>query len=421
MAQLYLNLLILICLGLIGWGLIHPERIYQYPFFMGCIFLSFIVPQGIALIDNPGFASQESIERVLLMSCLCASCCWIGYQLPVNRRWLRKGKIKINEFRLNYAGLAIMVLGAFSWFKLGGLRAVGGIETADNSNWTGSATIYWFFGQSIYVAWSIFLLKALKRPNIFNIILTLFAGNTPLSLMLGGRRQPSITFAIIIGLSLFFVWKIKPSRILILVAIVLMFIVIPTMGFLRDRFWNLIFDGQWQELIDKSLEAFTAQQEGDILELRNAALYMDATVQKSLYGFGAGWWDAIIFQYVPGQIVGFWLKNALQFRLITELDLVNLYGYDVHLGTTITGVADTFVEFGYLGCLIFAIIGYMFKHLWILSNYPNNTVFRVLYMGLCSPAMVSVTHGVGRFFQEAIFQTGLVILAMYYSREKPSK
>jgi hypothetical protein len=63
-------------------------------------------------------------------------------------------------------------------------------------------------------------------------------------------------------------------------------------------------------------------------------------------------------------------------------------------------------------------MGYLFKNLWIISVNPNSIVFRVLYMGLVSPAMVSVTHGVGRFFQEAIFQAGLVGLATYYSRMK---
>jgi hypothetical protein len=417
MAEIYRNLLIIICLGLLGWGIVRTERIYQYPFFMGCIFLSFIVPQAFALIQTPGLASQQAVERVLLMSCLCAAACWVGYQMPLNSKWLAIEKIKIDDRKLTHAGLALLALGSLCWFLLERQAAIG-IETASNHNWTGPATIYWFFGQSIYIAWAIFLLKALGKPNPFNICLTIIAGRIPLNLVLGGRRQPTITFAIIIGLSLFLVWKIKPSRTLILMAVFLMIFVIPTMGLLRNRFWDLLLDGQWQELLDKSQEAFTSQQEGDILELRNAALYMDATEKQGLYGLGAGWWDAIIFQYIPGQIVGFGLKNALQFKLITEQNLANLYGYYVHPGTTFTGVGDAFMEFGYLGCLAFAVMGYIFKHLWILSNYPNSTLFRVLYMGLFSPAMVSVTHGVGRFFQEAIFQAGLVGLAAYYAKVK---
>ena len=53
MAETYRNLLVIVCLGLFVWGLIRIERIYQYPFFMGAIFLSFLVPQAFALVNNP--------------------------------------------------------------------------------------------------------------------------------------------------------------------------------------------------------------------------------------------------------------------------------------------------------------------------------------------------------------------------------
>ncbi len=73
MAQIYLDILVIICLGLIAWGLVCLERVYQYPFFMGSIFISFLLPQAFALIKNPGQVSQQALERVLLFSCLCAA------------------------------------------------------------------------------------------------------------------------------------------------------------------------------------------------------------------------------------------------------------------------------------------------------------------------------------------------------------
>jgi len=97
MAEIYRNLLVIICLGLLGWGFIRIERIYQYPFFMGAIFLSFLVPQAFALVENPGQLDQESLERVLLMSSLCAAACWVGYQGKPNFIWLTKLQIDIDR------------------------------------------------------------------------------------------------------------------------------------------------------------------------------------------------------------------------------------------------------------------------------------------------------------------------------------
>ena len=154
---------------------------------------------------------------------------------------------------------------------------------------------------------------------------------------------------------------------------------------------------------------------------------MDATAVTGRYGFGTGFWDAAIFQYVPGQIVGYGVKEALQFKfsvfspLWARSGLTNLYGYDVPLGSTFTGIGDSFVEFGYLGCILFAMIGYLFKTLWVSSNSGKSVPAMLLHMSLFSPAMVSITHGVGRFAQEAPFQIIVVMLILQYATASVDK
>ena len=108
MVDIYLWLFIAICVGLLGWGLARPERVYQYPFFMGGIFVSFILPQAIALINNPGPVTQEALERVLLMACLCAAMCWIGYQLPTRSSLLKKFDISVDRKKIFYHYLYIL-------------------------------------------------------------------------------------------------------------------------------------------------------------------------------------------------------------------------------------------------------------------------------------------------------------------------
>ena len=50
MTEFYLYLFIATCAGLLLWGLFRIERVYQYPFFMGSIFISFITPQAFVLL-----------------------------------------------------------------------------------------------------------------------------------------------------------------------------------------------------------------------------------------------------------------------------------------------------------------------------------------------------------------------------------
>jgi len=415
MPEIYRNLLTLICISLLGWGLIRTERIYQYPFFMGAIFISFLLPQAYSLVANPGLLSQQAVASVLLISCLSAIACWVGYQGKPNKKLIEGLNINLNQTKLFHVVLILTFIG----YLFNYLINQSSIQIANaNGNWTGEATIYYFFAQIIYIAFSILLLRAIRHPSILNIILALIAGWIPLQTVLAGRRQPTMTFAIIVGISFWLVRRYLPPRWLIIVAIFLMSVLLPAIGQLRGLFWELLFNGKWNEIISTVQEQLAIQQTGEILELKNAAYYIDAVTHLNLYGLGAGWWDSIIFQYVPGQIVGFGLKESLQFKLITEQTLYDLYGYSVHMGTTITGVGDSFMEFGYLGCLIFALIGYLFKHLWISANYNNSLCGSILYIELVSPAMLALTHGIGRFLQEAIFQIIIIFLVILYSRQE---
>ncbi len=417
MAETYRDVLVLICLGLLGWGVIRVERIYQYPFFMGSMFVSFILPQAFALIANPKEVTPDALERILFVSCLCAAACWIGYEIKPKPKWLLKLNVAIDERKLFRAGIVLMANGLFFNFLLS--RTIPE-RAASNGNWTGPATIYLFFSQTTQVALGIFLLQALKRPNIVNLICTLLSGWPLLGAVLIGRRQPTMTLLITIGLSLFWIRRFIPPRWLVITGMLSITFLIPVLGALRGDFWNLVFSGKWQNILAASEYAFNDQQKGDLLELRNAALLMDVVDRTGLYGYGTGWWDNIVFQWVPGQIVGFEFKKSLQFNLwSTYLNLLKeFYAYKIPIGYTFTGVADSFAEFGYFGFMSFVLIAYIFKHLWISATYYQNTSSRLLYIGLVSPAMIALTHAVGFAIQQSSFQLIFIGLAVYFSRVK---
>jgi hypothetical protein len=93
-------------------------------------------------------------------------------------------------------------------------------------------------------------------------------------------------------------------------------------------------------------------------------------------------------------------------------------GYEWSLGSTITGIGDSYVQFGYFGSLSFALIGYLFKTLWVTSIERKSVVSLLLMIGLISPAMIGVTHGIGRFLQEFVFQVTVVTIVAYYVRSE---
>jgi hypothetical protein len=379
---------------------------------MGAIFTSFIVPQAIALTTNPGSAvSQEALERVLFVSCLCISMCWVGYQIDPNVGLLKKLEIQLNEKKLFQAGIALAIISGIASI----LVARTAPELEGNTQWTGKITIYYFFYNAIYPAFTILLLLTLRKPNFFRLSLTTFALLPAiLAIFSAGRRTPLGILLFTLALALFYERRYVPPRWLIIFLVFFAMIMLPLIGLYRGELWVQIFSGNLANI--DFMEGINRVLSGQTLELRNAAVFMDAAERTGRYGYGTGYWDEIVFRYIPGQIIGSSLKESLQFNL-SQYDLTDLYGYRLQLGLTTTGIGDSFVEFSYFGCLFFGLIAYLYKHIWLLSAYRNCTFSQILYAGLLAPSIVGVTHGTYRFLQDAIFQVIFIGLASYYSKK----
>ena len=412
MTNLYLLIFIAINIAIIVWSLAKIERIYQFPFFMASVFLSFILPQAIAIVKYSGISvTDTAVERMLIYTSLCVAMCWIGYQTSPNPKWLKKIEINIDKKKLFKSGLVLLVIGWGCTLALSQIT----IQTTAAGTWTGPATILGFFSGVLRIALPLFLIRTLKRPSAVNLILTIISGfPTVQAIILAGRRQPTVAFLVTVGLCFFLVKKYIPPRLLLISLVPIAAYIIPTLGNIRGEFWELLFAGQWGQIQLLSQEGLNKVIEGNILELRNATLVMDYASQLNQYGYGTQLWNAIIFQYVPGQILGYEFKQSLQFDL--TFDLESFYGYTISTGTTLTGMGDSFIDFGFFGCLFFALMAIIFKTLWISTMKGKSMTSTLLYVSLIDSAMVGITHGIGRFACEFIFKSGVIFLINLYCK-----
>lgn len=408
MVELFRYLLIGICALIVMWGIVKIERIYEFPFFMASMVITFILPQVSALINNPGVVTEKMLIAALAMACLCTSMCWIGYKFPPNLRLLHKLQTPLDNKKLLQAGIFLTTIG---WiFSIFTRQAASTIQAG--AQWTGPATIFVFFAQVIYLGFAILLIQMLNKPSVINITGTIIAGWPIVQTVLAGRRQATMTFLIIIGLCFWYNFKLAPPRWLVLILIFLGAYIIPLVGNLRGGFWNLIFQQDWETLKTSAELSYETLQKGGTLELRNATLAINVATVSGKYEYGAGYWNAFIFQYFSGQIFGYDLKQSLQFDLQREENL-SQYGYAFPLGSTWTGIGDSYLQFGYFGALVFALMASFFKTLWIASSH-RSILATLLMISLISPAMVSITHGTERFVQEFIFQIIVINLVGYY-------
>lgn len=415
MAEIYLFLLFAICFCLLAWGLIKRERVYQYPFFMGGIFTSFILPQAIALNKNPWPVSPIALERVLFMSCLCAFMCWLGYQVPTHVNLLKKLDISLNYNRLLQGGILFILIGYLCSYLISQLPE----EVLEQRQWTGIVTVYVFFGNLIFPGFMIILLCSLKKINIFKFILLIAAASLPLQIIvLNGRRESTATFIITIGLSFYYLFRYTPPRWLVISLITAALLIIPLTGTYRD----IAKSGEWNKLLElnpiENLLSFV--EEGKILELKNGALIMDASITTRQYAYGTDYWNLIVFRFIPAQFLGEDFKSSLMVK-VAQYDIEDLYNYNRITGTTTTGIGDAFVQFDYLGCLFFFLVAMLFKNLWISANYRNSMASQIFYVSMIAPAMLNVTHSTARFFPDIIFRMIFIGGVIVYSRQKKQK
>src|SRR5260370_26697294 len=155
-----------------------------------------------------------------------------------------------------------------------------------------------------------------------------------------------------------------------------------------------------------------------VLELRNAAMLIEAARRSGDYEYGAGYWNHLVFRYVPAQILGESLKQRLMIRHSGDALERELAGMDYTnpTGSTVTAMGDSFLQFGYWGCLFFVALGIFFRRLWLAAT-PRNALFaQLLYMQSCTSAMRAVTHWTLDFLPGLLYNLIFLGAAMIYAR-----
>lgn len=404
LSAFYLAILFCLTFGLLIWGLCKRERIYQYPFIVGGVYASFILPQAISLFKNPQLPNNQALDRVFIMSFLCAIMAWIGYQFPVNRKWVDKLVFPVDEKKLLHGGIALISIAIICSYLIGSNRG----------DLTGTVTILKFFRSLIFPGFAIALLSTLKKFNFINFSLTVIASIVPLQIIvLDGKRESTVIFIITFALCLYYVYRQLPPRAFAVFAVILALFIIPLVSDYR----HIVRNNDWEKITTLSPGTSLSHHinEGETLELRNAAYIMDYAIRTNKFNYGRGWWDQVVFNFVPAQIIGRKIKESL--TLGTSYGVVNgylfhFYRYKQPSGSTPTGIADTFVEFDYFGCLVFAFIAYIFKTLWTSATVKNSLFAQIMYIHLFSSAIITITHGTTRFTSYLII--GIVFLGSIF-------
>ena len=198
-----MNLLLtsMLCLTvalLLLWGMLAPARIYQLPFLVGVMAMSFLLPQLPGLMDDR-FLPPGAYERMVAFTILCLAAAWLGWsstKKPVGfLRWT------FAERRVLIVSAALSVIGAYFYFKLSRLPGdlVVGVQMS------GVPVIYLFVARLMTYGLALGVICLARRTSLLALAIVAFDLVFYLDrIVVTGKRAEAIELVAIFAVAFWF-------------------------------------------------------------------------------------------------------------------------------------------------------------------------------------------------------------------------
>ncbi|MEN5278853.1 hypothetical protein ABE527_18150 [Brucella sp. TWI432] len=374
-----------IFVGLVAWflagGLLFKaERMYQFPFLAGVMTFGFLLPQIPALMYDP-FLPSGAYAKTMLMGILSLLMLALGWRMT--NRPIGMLRMSFSERRLIWAAVLLSAFGAVFYFLLSRLPG----DISIGMQMTGMPVVYLFFAQLMPYGLAIALLCFARRPSWLALAIIIFDLIFYLDrILVTGKRAEAIQLLLMILLPFWFYHRLVVPRILMALGILAGTFLMTSMGDYRQitrAASGFVLDDIMQ--IDYAAN-FTETLERGGLEMRNAVQRIDEIDRRLEFDYGKFHWNRVIFTFVPAQLVGAKLKEALQFDTPKPSR-----DYNPLTGTTETGLVDAFASFWYFGAFKFLLLAWVMRRLWETAM-ADEMLGQLIYMLSIVPAMHAISH-----------------------------
>lgn len=401
-------------------------RYNEFPFWAGVLALGWFAPQAIGGYLNASEFPAGAYSNGMFFAALCTLALWVGFAGSAHRivskpTWL-DAVFEIN--RLYVAGAMLCVVGFFFQWKLSTLPA----ELTSMTQWSGAAVKYLFLSNVFIFGFITLWLIYLSQPRLIVPRLWVFLVPCLLLLLdsaiLKGRRATMMNLVSYLVVGAWLVRGISLPRWMMVAGLCLGLLLINGIEVYRT-----IMTDEARPLSERLAairEADFSKSTASVIkdsgwEFKNYIFYRQIYAEVGAYDFGVAHWNELIFNYVPAQIVGRATKQALMLPLFDPSERAKEeYGHLYGTGTTVTGYADAFASFGWLGFLKYVLIGWLMGGLY---RYAMRGAFlgQLLYVYSLGTAMHAISHGTHAILVSLwiyFFCLGYPIL--YFAKLKPA-
>lgn len=408
--------------------------ILTYPFLAGLVIATYSIPQLIAVSFDP-LVPQNGLLIMTIMVPLSMILGIIGWHLGIRNgsKNLRLGALKNLEsfniqnerFLISLSALTLIAIIArilITFMTISqevGIQPTGPIVIIRTI--AGTGTIALFLSALLY-----FRRTSPLYLGFFTVNVLVTASYSFIDL----GRSEFVEFGMVIALALWFARSYVVPRAFVAITIIGFTVVVYAMSDLRTQSrQHEDWTGESVTIIDKELWASVDVKNAvsyavsSAHDIRNG-IYISAYVDdQQKHTYGTGGWDYLIWRWVPGQIIGPNIKQALMFnpdRYSIYQSLEFEYGYYRNMGTTVTGFGMAFREFWFLGAIIFLTTGWVLGRWWFRACM-GDIWSQIIYASVISSSLISFTHHAYWFWLELPTTIACVILIKICANLFPDK
>nr|WP_255599921.1 hypothetical protein [Afifella sp. IM 167] len=399
-------MLVLLTAAFLAQGFYRPRRFYEFPFQAGAMLFTFLLPQLPGILGDPS-VPEADFTRALGFAIVCLLLLQIGWTR--GQKPLGIFRQAFDERRLLQAAGILSLVGASFYYRLSHLpgELVVGVQV------TGLPVVYLFFARLMTYGLVIAFLCFARRPSWPAAIVIAFDLFFYLErIVITGKRAEATELTMIVLLSLWFHRGWVVPRWVVTLGLVAGLIATSSMGDYRQV--TRANDGPVASEI-MAIDIFdnfnTLLRDGGE-EMRNAIKRLSDKSRDLELDFGSLHWNALVFNFVPAQLVGQDVKNSLMINLPPPAR-----GYEPLTGTTEMGFSDAFQSFWYFGALEFFLIAWLLARIFASARegWASAQIFYILSI---VPATHAISHVTNWVLQVWVHMTVFLVPVLLYAAVK---
>lgn len=387
-------IVVLLAFGGILWGLLDTRRIIEAPFLYSVGLYGITCFQIVTLLLFPNRVDPDAFTLILFLTVVLSIFLFLGYRSgrlstlprirrgnsrkapagkrhksrPIRResgtrgRRQRRGpRYQFIHSRVRSVAIVLGILGFIGNYKLRTLppEALEGL-------WTGWPVYFLTMSRLATPAMLLTILLALiYRTKSDWILAAILAAPTILfAIIESGRRSAMLTLPFALLIPLVLLRNYRVPRYIPIVGLLLVPIIVYVVPVWRGEF----AEGRHLEVIQEkkainTLRYKVLEENESAIELADAAHVAGAHLQTGRYEYGAGFYNKIVHQLVPGSLLGREFKESL---MIPTPDLTSaieqVYGRSVAFYTAKSIYADLFAQFWFLSIFPMYGLGWTYGH-----------------------------------------------------------